>query len=397
MNRNNFFEELFRFAASAGWFRSAVRGALPETAAFWAGKNPVKKIIARLASSSVKKSLMREENSVPGGGNDEFFLFRKKLTAFIEGVDFGMMKESVDAGALNSSQFMKMINDELWKYPAKVVCVLSMVPSAANIAVSAVKESAAPMNRLAPDLLADVVLSLARDLDGKKAGTLINELAELIRKIHTGSALIGDPGRPALPETASALIKDTFETVDIPLLIKAGQMLEEMKAMVSESAAEVFNASPELSAEKINRSFRKFSSAARNFSTQVEAFEKNFSDDEGAEVIFSGMREIDPQELAGCINSLFCLLNRLNETAPGIFSSSINQFFSSLDIYEAGELFKNIFTGLTDAAAPAAGAVMPHLVSAAARMIADAREQNPEEMNETLRKLKLALEPGEAA
>jgi hypothetical protein len=93
-----------------------------------------------------------------------------------------------------------MINEELWRYPAKVVCILSMLPTLSNTALKGLRETAAPLNRMAPDLLADVVISLIRNVDAKEISGIVNELAELVRKIHTGSALIGEPGKPALPE-----------------------------------------------------------------------------------------------------------------------------------------------------------------------------------------------------
>jgi hypothetical protein len=95
--------------------------------------------------------------------------------------------------------------------------------------VSATNETLKPINNLAPDLLGDVVFSLVDDIDGKNIGMLINELCELVRKIHTGSTLLGEQGKPQLPNTLSRLTCETMSTVDINLLLKARTLLAEIK------------------------------------------------------------------------------------------------------------------------------------------------------------------------
>ena len=50
-----------------------------------------------------------------------------------------------------------------------------------------------------PDLLADIVISFLKELDGAAVAELGNELTEIVRKIHTGSALLGEPGRSPAP------------------------------------------------------------------------------------------------------------------------------------------------------------------------------------------------------
>ena len=111
-------------------------------------------------------------------------------------IDFGEIKETVDGSAENITALAGMINEEMWQYPAKMVCLLSLLPALGNIVSAPSVKTIGPINNLAPDLLTDVILSLVRDIDGKSIGMLVNELCELVRKIHTGSALIGDTGKP---------------------------------------------------------------------------------------------------------------------------------------------------------------------------------------------------------
>ena len=397
MGNKNLLEDIARSAAGTDICRSIIRGAAPEFISSWAGRNPFKRFIARFVSRSITKSFSAEEAVSSPSFNQEVISdkARENFRRFIEAVDFGELKEAIDRSSARSGPYIKMINEELWNYPAKVVCILAMLPALSNTAFSAAKETAAPLNRMAPDLLTDVILSLMRDIDMKQISGLINELSELVRKIHTGSALIGEPGRPAIPEVFEKMSSELTGSVDIPLLLKADLMLNEIMEQIKSSISAAVNSHQELLAEKIMSSFRHSSSAAARLGKSLDSIEKNFSDQDLADLISAGFAEIDIQELAESINRICELINRIHEIRPDIIRGTMTQFFSSLDPYESAEAIRRTFEDIAESVKPAAPIILPPLLKGIGDMISSARNENPNEMNEALRTLKQAMKGGE--
>jgi len=110
--------------------------------------------------------------------------FRPGFRSFFAEVDFGEVRETVNSSAENITALAEMINEEMWEYPGKMVCLLSLIPSILNITVSSAIKTLEPVNRLAPDLLTDVIMSLVREIDGNNIGLIINQFCEIIRKVH---------------------------------------------------------------------------------------------------------------------------------------------------------------------------------------------------------------------
>lgn len=396
MGNKNLIENIARSAAGTDICRSIVRGAAPELISSWAGRNPVKRLISRFFSRSIIKSFTAEETGSSPPENEGVVSeeARENFRRFIEAVDFGELKETLDRSSALSGPYIKMINEELWKYPAKVVCLLAMLPPLANTAFTAAKETASPLNRMAPDLLTDVILSLMRDIDMKKISGLINELSELVRKIHTGSALIGEPGRPAIPEVFEEMSIELTDSINIPLLLKAGLMLGEIKEQIKASISGTVNSHQGLLAEKIMNSFRHSSSAAARMEKSLDSIEKNFNDRDLTDLISAGIAEIDVQELAENINRICELINRIHETDPDIIRGPLTQFFSSIDPYESAEAIRRTFDDIAESVKPAAPVILPPLLKGIGDIINSARDENPHEMDEALRTLKEAMKGG---
>ena len=319
-------------------------------------------------------------------------LFRE----LIEHIDFGEIKESADFHRDNIASVIRMANEEMWRYPAKVICLLSLLPAAVNMTVSATNETLKPINNLAPDLLGDVVFSLVDDIDGKNIGLLINELCELVRKIHTGSTLLGEPGKPQLPNTLSRLTRDTISTVDINLLLKARTLLAEIKEVSLKALIDQLEQSPELSSELFQNHFLSMVAFIRNWSRKADAFERVFSDEDIAREFAKGMGEIDAQDVANTISRLCGIVNRVRTITPGIIRNTLSQAINSVDADEAGETVRWLTEDIVESLKPVASEVLPPLI----RGIADLLRPDPDggsgEIEEALAYLKSAITSKEA-
>jgi hypothetical protein len=337
----------------------------------------------------------KTENKI-AGDLDYAEILRPGFREIIENIDFGELKEALDCSQDDIAAVVKMANEEMWQYPAKVVCLLSMLPSVANMTVSAVKETLTPINNLAPDLLGDVVLSLADEIDGKNIGLVINELCELVRKVHTGSALLGEPGKPQSANTLSHLMRDTMSTIDINLLLKARASLAEIKEMSLQNLIDLLEQSPELSREFFQSHFVSLIASIRKWSRKADAFERLFSDEDIAREFARGMSEIDAQEIAGTISRLCGMLNRVRANTPGIIRNTLSQTINSFDAVEVGETVQWFTEDVVESLRPVASEVLPPLIRGIADLLRPDPAGTSKEIEEALAYLKSAINSKEA-
>ena len=323
-------------------------------------------------------------------------ILRPGFRELIEYIDFGEIKEAMDCSQDDIAAVVRMANEEMWRYPAKVVCLLSLLPAAANMTVSVVKETLTPINTLAPDLLADVLLSLADDIDGKNIGMLINELGELVRKIHTGSALLGEPGKPQSANTLSRLTRETMSTIDINLLLKARMFMTEIKEMSQQSFIDLLEQSPELSREFFQSHFVSMIASIRKWSRKADAFERLFSDEDIAREFAKGMGKIDAQEVADTISRLCGILNRVRAVTPGIIRNTLSQAINSVDANEVGETVRWFTEDVVESLKPVASEVLPPLIRGIADLLRPDAAGVSVEIEEALAYLKSAINSKEA-
>lgn len=373
---------------------AVVREALKD----WSGDSRLK---ARMSATveQVVDQVLSTEAEVPGGIDsdaDYAESLRPLVRELIEHVDFGELKESADFHKDNIAAVVRMANEEMWRYPAKVICLLSLLPAAVNMTVSATNETLKPINNLAPDLLGDVVFSLVDDIDGKNIGRLINELSELVRKIHIGSTLLGEPGKPHSANTLSRLTRETMSTVDINLLLKARTYMTEIREISLKTFIDQLENSPELSSEFFQNHFQSIVAFIRTWSRKADAFERLFSEEDIAREFAKGMGEIDAQEVANTISRLCGIVNRVRAVTPGVIRNTLSQAVNSLDAEEVGETARWLTEDIVESLKPVAHEVLPPLI----RGIADLLRPDPAggsgEIQEALAYLKSAINSKEA-
>jgi len=297
--------------------------------------------------------------------NPTFFAERigAGFNKLIEQIDFGEIKDLVDNSAHDAAAALKVVNDILWQYPSKAVCLISLLPTVANLFITSFKDNAQQLNNISPDLLTDVVLSLIRHIDGKAIGGLINELAELARKLHTGSALLGDPNMPQFPRELSRILGEIAGTVDGKLLWKARVALAEGKESVVNTWIEAQKVNPDLLMRRITNYPSIRNAHMRALSKAVASIEE-LPEREALEAIAHAATELDMVELAEIVNLLCTLANRIRETKPDFASSMVAQFAHSLDVHEFHKTVKWLAEDLAQSFKPLARAALPHLLNA---------------------------------
>ena len=413
-----FLDDLVRAFVYTAEFKTIMRSAVPEIAAQWAGKNTVKKIAAGIAVKSIQKSFAPDEEEFPSlinailevldnalkeagelpdeerssltatltGGidagiigsivtrmavlvntahaTDTVFISenaRENFRRFIESVDFGEIKEAVDGSHEDFTDMARMANEEMWRYPAKMICLLSLLPAAVNMTVSAVKETLKPIHAQAPDVLADVIFSLLRSLNGSAAGELVNGLAEVVRQTHTGSALIGDQGLPQFGADMRVLLADFASALDREVIVKARTALAEDMETIRNSWTETMAQWPDLflanlqhSADRCNPRIRATRREADLIAGMPEVDVNN--------ALSAGLSKLDTQELGETINTVLRLLNSLRRSHPKALPQVLAGIATTIDTDELEEAAKWIVPSSVAAVKPLASAVMPSVL-----------------------------------
>ncbi|MGA2782907.1 MAG: hypothetical protein ABSF13_13495 [Smithella sp.] len=378
--------------------RKLVYAIVHEALKDWSGDSKLKARMSVTTERVIKKVLSPEGGVRDRIDEDVSYAesLRPLLRELIEHIDFGEIKEAVDGSREDVTAIVRMANEEMWRYPAKVVCLLSLLPAVANMTVSAIKETLTPINTLAPDLLGDVVFSLVDDIDGKNIGMLINELSELVRKIHTGSSLLGEPGKPQLPNTLSRLTHETMSTVDINLLLKARKLFAEIKEVSLKTFIDQLEQSPELSSEYFQDHFLSLAALIRNWSRKADAFERLFSEEEIAREFAMGMGEIDAQEVANTISRLCGIVNRVRTVTPGVIRNTLSQAVNTVDAREVGETVRWFTEDVVESLKPVASEVLPPIIRGLADILRPDPANDSTEIQEALSYLKSAINSKEA-
>jgi hypothetical protein len=429
-------------------FKTIVRSVVPEAASQWAGKNPLKKMAADLAAKSIQKSFAPGEEELPSLMNAMLGVLdstlkeahalpdeeRSRLTAkltygidtriigsiitrmailvnnthaakpvfisdnsresfrrFIEAVDFGELKEAVDGSQEDFTAMVRMANEEMWRYPAKVICLYSLLPAFVNMTVSAMKETLKPLHAQAPDIIADVIFSMMRSLDGKAAGELVNGLSEVVRQIHTGSALIGDQGLPQFSADLRILLADFASTIDPVVLAKARAALAQDLETIRNTWTETIAARPDLflselrqMADRRNPSIR---ATRREFDLLADMPEADVND-----ALSAGLSDLDTQELGETINTVLRILNSLRRSHPEAVPRVLAGMAATIDTDELKDAADCFIPAAVEAVKPLAGAVMPSVLRGLALLLTPEPGDDTDEMATAIAELKIALQ-----
>lgn len=308
---------------------------------------------------------------------------------WIGSVDVGELKEAVDNSTADVRAFAVMVNDALWEYPAKVVLLLSLLPSVVNMTTASLDISVKRLNDLPPDLLADVVMSITREIDASHTGHLINELAELARKIHTGSALLGEPGSPQLPRLFSGKIEEMAGHLDPVVLWKARLAMAETGAAMNHAMTDAVNRRPDVKRLSMQTG-PKITNIRVKTANRALSYWDGVDDDETAESFAETLSAYDVQEFAEAVNGALRIFNRLGASKPKLISRFIDQFTAAIDDDELAEAASSLFGDADGGVSDAARASVPQMVQWVAGVLApadDAYEDEAQQAREALQNL----------
>jgi len=107
-------------------------------------------VIAKIATGQTGEIITRGCRIINDLHKDDPEFFANALEPgfqkWVESVDFGEIREMIDNSADDGRAFVRMINEVLWQYPAKMVMLLSLLPSLANLVTDTLDVSVGKLN-----------------------------------------------------------------------------------------------------------------------------------------------------------------------------------------------------------------------------------------------------------
>ena len=353
-------------------------------------KLPAQEKIERVGNAIDKSALFRSGQLITGIAkfindihNESPTFFSEKIAPhfdqWLEQTDFGELRETLEKSEEDIVALMSAINTSLSESPAKMVCLYSCLPLLINISAAGMKSSLVTHNNMAPEILADILCSLLKDIDVKTIALLLNETNEISRKIFTGGALLSDSGGSALSDILAEKVAAISSELDLNLMYKASDMLATTKEHYESALIDKSKHHPEQAAAYFRRLIKPLIDAPHTWNRKITAIEDLLTDDQIADELARGVEDIDIPELAETVNRF---LTMVNTVSPLMSEKGINpmaQFISSLDLYELSETVKMLTDDTVKSLKPVANEVMPHLIRGVTELLKpDSSEHNTE-------------------
>ncbi|MFA5322032.1 MAG: hypothetical protein WC373_05105 [Smithella sp.] len=315
---------------------------------------------------------------------------RTAINDFIVNTDFGEIKEMADRSEEHILQTLEVVNACIWPYPAKIGSLVATLVSAGNISVKSISTLVGPLLKyLGPDLTADILLSVVRELDGKEIGKFTNTLSELVRRLHTGSLLLAKGGKPLFEIYLTNFLKDAVREIDPEIFTKARIALAEDGETIAKSLAEVLSENEEILFASLSAY-----SALENPKIRAKSIKMRLYEDAEQEKFIAaatkGIIDLDTQDMAETLNAALRIINSIYDAKPDLFTTLVRGFADSVDEDELGKTARWIIPEIVGAFKPLVPAVMPSLINGFCEMVNADQSDETKKAIQNLRSVILA-------
>ena len=302
-------------------------------------------------------------------------------------LDFGELKGVFANSEHDLRALGTKFNDLLFEYPAKLILMLSFVPGISNHLLFYGEDLLKRFNALPADILADLLISFFKETDARTAGKLINNLAEFIHQVHTGSALTGDGGMPQFSVELARKTRTALEEVDTELLFKAANALVDGHEALLTSLYAAAGEDQEFPALALKHRVTRSNAKNRIARQKLDLFE-NLSGEEAAAAISAGLSEWNVYEFAEVINAACAAANNLQQQSPDMVKHMVTEFVNTLDLYEIEETVTWLSRDLAQTLKPVLQTVLPVVIQDVITCLETDNGENGEEITEMRTRLR---------
>lgn len=313
------------------------------------------------------------------------------IQSFLANTDFGEIREMVENSEPCVLKTVEALNTQLWKYPAKVASMLGTLLAALNTGIKSIREFLRPVEKnVGPDLLADLILSLLKELNAKEAANLANALCEFIRRLHTGNYLLAKAGKPLFQIYLTSLLQEALPNIDPVLLKKAKIALAEDREAITNALADALNDNPDIMMEMISAYGSTKTPLIKSSSRKIRLIE-DMDQDQLADAAAKGLSDLDTFEIAEVINGFLRTLNSIHENRPEVFSTIAGSIADSVDTEELRTFAGWLIPEIVEANRLVITAVMPSIINAVCDILCPQTGYMDEEHREALGNLKAVI------
>ncbi|MGQ9842540.1 MAG: hypothetical protein ACUVRK_03155 [Spirochaetota bacterium] len=288
----------------------------------WAGKNVFKRAITILLLLSIKPfvRIRKKDRTMHDLLHDKSW-WEDLGNSILEAIachDLAVMKECSDAIAQHAPQIVGTVARNIWEYPAKVLVILGCIPSFANCIIRSANTVLQPLNEQAPDLLADVIIALIKEIDAKMLGCTANQVLEIVRKFDTGDELIKESASSPFEIAVRNIMANVFSYNGVDKQ-KVYQRLLSLKSKIHNGIFEAARDKPE--------TLYSLMHFAMLNKLQKIALARKYLD----EYSLHQPSDLPVEEISQLFNAVLHYITILHDTHPDVFTSVINRFSHSID------------------------------------------------------------------
>jgi hypothetical protein len=313
------------------------------------------------------------------------------IHSFLKNTDFGEIREMIEGSDPYVLKTLEAFNEHLWKYPAKVGTLVATIIPLINTLIRSFREILVPIEKaVGPDLLADIMLSIVKGINGADTAKLINSACEVIRRVHTGSLLLGKGGKPLFQIYLTDLLHDCMAEMDPELAKKIRIVFAQDREAIATAMSEVLTSNPEITLSYLASLGSVKTSDIKAQSRKLGVIEE--IDHDGLKVALSeSMSDLDTYEIAGLVNTVCRVANRIHDAKPDIVSNTLSGVVDSVDSEEMKKAFQWLVPDVVAAIKPLATTVMPLFINSLRDLISPDEGYASPEHKQAMESLSTAL------
>ncbi len=290
----------------------------------WAGNNIVRKIVAKIILLAITPfvKVRKEDATLTAVLNDETWWKTAGdsiLHAMVSN-DMAVIKESAEAISKYAPSAAEMVCQTIWRYPAKVVTLLSCLPAIVNCGVRFINAALEPINQQSPDLLADVINALMRDIDTKALGCTTNQCVELLHKFDTGDELLKESSLSPFEHTVKGMVLELLNSVTLDTKQRFVTVALSLKNKIHNGLFEALNEKPEDMRMMIDFLIRKKFNDMAHARKYIQGYMAQIRVD-----------ELPVEEIAYLVNDVLKTIIMLYDADSTRFISALNRFAHLID------------------------------------------------------------------
>ena len=234
---------------------------------------------------------------------------------------------------------------------------------------------------------------MVKGVNGKDSAKLVDTVREVIRRVHTGSLLLGKGGKPLLQIYLTDFLTEFLSNTDPGLVRKIRIIFAEDGEAIANAAADALSGNPGIALSYLSSIGAVMTSGVKAKSRRLDVVEG--IDENGLKsAVAESVSDLDTYEIAGLINKACRAANRIHGVKPDALSSLMSSVADSLDTEEIRNTAAWLIPDVVNALKPVAAKVMPLIITGLSELMNPDDGTSGIEHKQALKAFRTALAAG---